>query len=80
MAMVPMLESTASPLKLDNKKYEEIFNGLLPKLLNKKKEKSKEFPKLVAYLNNTVEHHLLKHTQMSLTEREEFFVFAFLTL
>ncbi|CAI2365937.1 unnamed protein product [Moneuplotes crassus] len=80
LTLSSMSDGIANTLEQNNGKYEIIFNDLLPKLLNKKKEKSKEFSKLIVYLNNTVEQHLLKHTHMSTQERQDFFVFTFLKL
>jgi len=73
-------ESSSSTLKKFDKKYKEIFNDLLPKLVNKKQEKSKEFTKLMADLDNTVKQHLQKYKKMDTQEKEDFFVYTFFTL
>ena len=46
--------TTASSLVENEEKFKEIFDDLLPKLMNKNKEKSREFTKLVADLDNTI--------------------------
>ncbi|CAI2385142.1 unnamed protein product [Moneuplotes crassus] len=73
-------ESSSSTLKNFDKKYKEIFNDLLLKLVNKKQEKSKEFAKLMADLDNTVKQHLQKYKKMDTQEKEDFFVYTFFTL